>query len=75
MENGSFVITGTFGNTSFTEAVESPTIGLARLMNGERVESATTDVDDVFRKTKLTWLKTVQFVALNYAATELILLS
>jgi hypothetical protein len=44
-------------------------------MNGEGVESATTDVDYVFRETKLTGLEAVQFVTLNYAATKLILLS
>jgi hypothetical protein len=59
VENSSFVITSTFGNSGFTKTIESPAIDLARLMNGEGMESATADVDDVFRETKLTGLEAV----------------
>lgn len=75
VSNGGLIVTSVVPDTSRTETVQTPGVDRAVGVHGEGVVGARAHVDNVLAQAELARLQAVELVALDNAATELVLLA
>jgi hypothetical protein len=75
VRNGSFVVTSVVADTSRTETVQTPGVDCAVGVHSEGVVGARAHMNNVLAQAKLARLQAVELVALDDAATKLVLLA
>jgi hypothetical protein len=75
VSNGGLIVTSVVPDTSRTETVQTPGVDRAVGVHGEGVVGARAHVNNVLAQAELARLQAVELVALDDAATELVLLA